>query len=206
MWRNEKLCTQWKSQIIPVAIGRNTLQQDAWVERGLSVYSAIIVRRGRARGLKLCNYQKKETTQGSSHLHKTAQIFLNFLIQRNKQTQCALKEDSLSGWIIAVCAHHSVMLPAAWERWFDMLYVQHADWVRLHFVQITLFVWGKFLYLFSAQPAMNQVYNNMLLFASSSDPVFCSLKRCPGCPLDLILPQRSPVRNLGPGGEGGSEA
>lgn len=116
MWRNEKLCTQWKSRVIPFAIGRNTLQQDAWAERGLSVYSAIIVERGRARGLKLCNYQKKETTQGSSHLHRTAQLFLNFLIQHNKQTQCALKEDSPSGWIIAVCARHSAMLPAACWR------------------------------------------------------------------------------------------
>lgn len=41
---------------------------------------------------------------------------------------------------------------------------------------------------------------SVLSFARLIDPVFCSLKRYPGCPLDLFSPQRSPVRNLGPGG------
>lgn len=49
---------------------------------------------GGARELKLCNYQKKGTTQDSSHLHRTAQLFLNFLIQHNKQAQCALEKKT----------------------------------------------------------------------------------------------------------------
>lgn len=66
--------TMRKRRGIPFAIGQNTLQEDAWAERGLSVYSAIILVKGRARGLKLRNYQKKETAQDSSHLHKTTVI------------------------------------------------------------------------------------------------------------------------------------
>lgn len=102
-----------KSWAIPFAIGRNILHQDTWAERGMGVYSTIISERGRARGLELCNYKKKKATEDSSHMHITAQLFLNFLIQHNKRTQYALKEIFLSGWIIAVCAHNSVMLPAA---------------------------------------------------------------------------------------------
>lgn len=58
--------------------------------------SAIISVRGRAIGLKLCNYKKKETTQDSSHMHTTAQLILNFQIQ-HKQAQYALKENVPSG-------------------------------------------------------------------------------------------------------------
>lgn len=105
------MCTQQKSLVIPFAIGHNTLQLDTWAGRGLSVYLAIILEKGRARGPKLCNYQKKETTQDFSHLHKTAQLFPNLLNQCSKHSQCALKENLTSG-VIAVCARHSAMLPA----------------------------------------------------------------------------------------------
>lgn len=146
MWRKEKLCTQWKSRVIPFAIGRNTLQQDTWAERGLSVYSAIILERGRARGLKLCNYQKKETTQDSSHLCRTALLFLNLVIQHNTHALCALKEN-FPLWLnhclmclsLCECDSSSCIL----EKWFDMLYVQHVDWALLHLVQITLLFRGR---------------------------------------------------------------
>lgn len=104
MRRNQKPHTQERSWVIPFAIGRNTLQQDTWAERGLSVYSAIILEWGRARGLKLCNYLNKEATQDSSHMLGTAQLFLNFLIQHNNQPRHCLKGDFPSAWMIAVCA------------------------------------------------------------------------------------------------------
>lgn len=69
-----------KSLVIPFAVGHNTLQQNTQAERGLNENSAIILERGRAGTLKLCNYQKKETTQDSSHLHRAAVLFLNSLL------------------------------------------------------------------------------------------------------------------------------
>lgn len=141
MWRKEKLCTQWKRRVIPFAIGCNTLQQDTWAESGLSVYSVIILERGRARGLKLCNYQKKETTHHSSHLHRTAQLFLDFLILHWKRT--FLLAESL------LYVHVTL--------WCFQLYAREVIWYAVcmltepfhshhsSFSPNRTFVWGEFL-------------------------------------------------------------
>lgn len=152
MWRKEKLCAQWKSRVIPFAIGHNTLQQDTRAERGLSVYSAIILEKGRARGLKLCNYYTRRKKQHRTlHICTKQLLFLNFLNQYSKQDSMCPERRLLktSFWLShcrmcsSLCDASSCML----ERWFDMLHVQHVDWVLLHLVQIT-FLFEGILYSF----------------------------------------------------------
>lgn len=51
-----------------------------------------------------------------------------------------LLSESLPYVLVTLCCFQ---LHGRIERWFDMLYVQHVDWVLLHLVQITLVFEGS---------------------------------------------------------------
>lgn len=146
MWRKEKLCTQWKSRVIPFAIGRNILQQDTRAERGLIVYSAIILEKGRARGLKLCNYYTRRKKQHRTlHICTEQPLFLNFLNQYSKQTQCALKEDfllaeSLAYVLITLWCFQLYAREVIWYAACTACWLSSASFSANH-----IFVWGNFV-------------------------------------------------------------
>lgn len=145
MWRNEKLCTQWKSGVIPFAIGRNTLQQDTWAEAPLClqcVFSNNIGERGRAGGLKLCNYEKKAATQDFTYAHNSTVFPYSPNLAQQAGSICP--ERKLPFWLnhCRMCSLLCDVSSCTLERLGDTSFVQHVDWVLVHLVQITLLFEG----------------------------------------------------------------
>lgn len=148
-------------------------------QRGIWVYSAIILERGRTRGLKLCNYQKMHSYFLISQFSTISKLNMPWpCFWLNLCFMC------MSVWCF--------QLYASEVTWY-------ACWLRPDLFSASLLFEVDVVHVL----LLNQICircTSVLSFATFIDPVFCSLKWYPGCPLDLFSPQRSPVRNLGPGG------